>query len=396
MTQSLSKRLIGTSVYGIRMPIISQGDAILDIICDTLIQATKSTYQPIKFDNRDIVGVTESFLARSEHNYVSLDDVAAEVSAAFPTGDVAVVFPICSRNRFAKILEGITRGVQGKVYVCLSYPTDEVGNPIMDEDILLQSDVNLYTDIFTAEAFKTKFGSFLHPFTQTDYIELYQSICDKIEIVMLNNPKDVLKFSQQVIIASIHNRIRHQKILQIAGTKVITLQDICSQPVAGRGWSEYGLLGANYSNNDMLKLFPRNAPEFCHLLQDKLYHLTGKKIEVMVYGDGGFKCPAQHIWEFADPVVSPGFTDGLKGTPNEVKIKAVADSYSGCSSDAVINAIAQKKAGQNNYNLGTTPRRITDLVGSLCDLTSGSGDKGTPVVYIKGYFDDYTTPAPQE
>lgn len=390
------ERFVGTSVYGVRMPIIAAGDEISDTICDTLAAAAQATYQPLVFDDRDIVGITESFLARSQKNYVSLADIAADVSAVFPSGDVAVAFGILSRNRFAKILEGIVQGVQGKVYVCLSYPADEVGNPLIDEDKLSDSSVNPYTDILTAAEFKSQFGTYLHPFTQTDYIALYQSISDKIEIVFLNNPKDVLKFSHQVIVASIHNRGRHKKALAAAGAKVITLEDICNKPTDAHGYSPYGLLGSNFASGDTLKLFPRDAEEFCNALQTKLFHLTGKKIEVLVYGDGGFKCPAAHIWEFADPVVSPGFTDGLKGTPEEVKIKAVADSHCGAGDEAVRQAIAQKKAGQNPYALGTTPRRLRDLIGSLCDLTSGSGDKGTPVVYIKGYFDDYTSPAPQK
>ena len=396
MINSNQKRFVGTSVYGVRMPIISEGADIVNIITDTVLKATQTTYQPLTLNNRDIVAVTESFLARAQGNYVTLDDIARDVSKKFPTGDVAVAFPILSRNRFSKILEGISRGVKGKVYVCLSYPTDEVGNAIMDEEELFNSDINPLSDVLTKKKFREKFGVFHHPITGTDHIQMYEETAPNIEVILLNNPVDILKYTKQVIVASIHIRNRHKKILEKNGANVMTLQDICNTPAQGRGWSEYGVLGSNFSDEDRLKLFPREATDFCKKLQESLFAKTGKHLEVMVYGDGGFKCPKTKIWEFADPVVSPGYTDGLKGMPNEIKIKVVADSNKANPEEAIQAAIAEKNNGYTDYALGTTPRQITDLLGSLCDLTSGSGDKGTPVIVIKGYFDNYTTEAPTE
>lgn len=393
---TLNQRYVGASVYGLRMPIIQNGDDIAEIITDRLIEAGCSIYQPIELHNQDILGITESFLARSQGNYITLDDIADDVTDKFPQGDVAVAFPILSRNRFAKVLEGIAKGVNGKVYVCLSYPADEVGNALMDEDDLYNLDINPYSDILTKEDFRRKIGTYLHPITKTDYLELYQSISDKIEIVLLNNPKDILKLTKQVIVASIHTRERHKKILSDLGGNVVTLEEICNTPSELHGWSEFGLLGSNYADSNRLKLFPRDSKSFCEHLQRLIKSKTGKTIEVLIYGDGGFKCPKTKIWEFADPVVSPGFTSGLNGMPNEVKIKAVADNNSGDLEEAIKTAIEEKKKGNESYALGTTPRQITDLVGSLCDLTTGSGDKGTPVVLIKGYFDDYLKDAPME
>ena len=389
-------RYVGTSVYGMRMPIIKQGDNIAEMISETIIKATQAKYQPLVMNNRDIVAITESFLARSQGNYVQLKDISDDVAAKFPQGDVAVAFPILSRNRFAKILEGIANGVKGKVYVCLSYPSDEVGNAVMDEDVLFNSDINPYTDIITKQQFREKFGVYRHPITNTDYIQMYEDIAPNIEVVLLNNPKDILKYTKQVIVASIHIRQRQKKILEAAdkSAKVITLDEICNVPTDTKGWSEYGVIGSNYSDAGKLKLFPRDAMAFCKKLQKIFLEKTGKNIEVMVYGDGCFKCPKTKIWEFADPVVSPGYTDGLKGMPNEIKIKAVADNNTENAEEAIKKAIADK-AENNTYSLGTTPRHITDLLGSLCDLTSGSGDKGTPVIYIKGYFDNYTIGNPE-
>ena len=395
MNNLSTKRYVGTSVYGLRMPIITEGADISDIITKTIVSAEDAKYQPISLNDKDIVAITESFLARSQGNYIGLKDIAEDVAKKFPEGDVAVAFPILSRNRFAKILEGIAKGVKGKVYVCLSYPSDEVGNAVMDEDALFDSDINPYTDVITKKMFREKFGVFRHPITGSDYMELYESLSDNIEVVLLNNPKDILKFTKQVIVSSIHVRKRQKKILESAGAKAYTLDEICNTPATGRGWSEYGVLGSNYSDNDRLKLFPCGAMEFCENLQKKLKEKTGKNLEVMIYGDGGFKCPKTKIWEFADPVVSPGYTSGLKGMPNEIKIKAVADNNKADPEEAIKKAIAEKNSGNDFYRLGTTPRQITDLLGSLCDLTTGSGDKGTPVVLIKGYFDNYTIGNPQ-
>ena len=389
-------RYVGTSAFGIRMPIIKQGDDIANIISDTIINDTKATYLPLSIHNGDIVGVTESFLARAQGNYITLDDIARDVAKKFPSGDVAVAFPILSRNRFAKILEGIAKGVKGKVYVCLSYPADEVGNAIMDEEDLYNSDLNPYADILTKQDFRNKFGVFHHPITGSDHIQMYEDISPNIEVVLLNNPKDILKFTNQVIVSSIHIRHRQKQILTKAGAVAYTLDEICSTPSKTRGWSEYGVLGSNYSDANRLKLFPRNSMEFCYNLQKLLKEKTGKHIEVMIYGDGGFKCPKTKIWEFADPVVSPGYTKGLEGVPNEIKIKAVADNNKSNPEEAIRQAINDKNKDKGFYSIGTTPRQITDLLGSLCDLTTGSGEKGTPVVYIKGYFDNYLTAAPKD
>lgn len=395
MNKHLETRYVGTSVYGIRMPIITQGADIASIICETVIQAQNTTYQPITLNNHDIIGITESFLARAQGNYITTDDIAHDIESKFPNGDVAIAFPILSRNRFAKILEGIAKGVKGKVYVCLSYPSDEVGNAIMDEDDLFNSNVNPYTDVLSKKQFRETFGTFRHPITGVDYIQMYEDVSPNIEIVLLNNPKDILQYTNQVVVASIHTRNRHKHILKNAGAVVYGLDDICNTPSTQHGWSEYGVLGSNYSDKNRLKLFPRDSKAFCQKLQNLFNEKIGKNIEVMIYGDGGFKCPRTKIWEFADPVVSPGYTDGLKGMPNEIKIKAVADNNTTNPEEAIKQAIAQKESGNDFYALGTTPRQITDLVGSLCDLTTGSGDKGTPVVLIKGYFDNYSTGIPQ-
>ena len=393
---SQSTRYVGTSVFGIRMPIIKEGDDIKNIISDTITNSTNASYQPLTINNGDIIAITESFLARAQGNYISLDDISKDIAQKFPSGDVAVAFPILSRNRFAKILEGIAKGVKGKVYVCLSYPSDEVGNAIMDEDALFNSEINPYTDILTKQDFRNKFGVFHHPITGSDHIQMYEEISPNIEVVLLNNPKDILKLTNQVIVSSIHIRHRQKQILTKAGATAYTLDEICNTPSQTRGWSEYGVLGSNYSDENRLKLFPRNSMEFCQALQETLKQKTGYHIEVMIYGDGGFKCPKTKIWEFADPVVSPGYTQGLEGMPNEIKIKAVADNNKSNPEEAIKQAINDKNKSNGFYSIGTTPRQITDLLGSLCDLTTGSGEKGTPVVYIKGYFDNYLTKAPQE
>ena len=393
--KNLSERYIGASVYGVRMPIIKQGDDISKIIADVLVNAENSSYQPLILNHRDIIGVTESFLARAQGNYITIEDISADIRKKFPTGDVAVAFPILSRNRFAKVLEGIAKGVKGKVYVCLSFPTDEVGNAIMDEEALFNSNINPYTDVMSKKEFREKFGIFHHPITGSDHIQMYEDIAPNIEIHLLNNPKDILKLTDQVIVSSIHARHRHKAILKNAGAKVYGLDDICNQENPLHGWSEYGVLGSNYSDESRLKLFPRNSKEFCLKLQKLIKQKTNQDVEVMIYGDGGFKCPKTQIWEFADPVVSPGYTEGLKGMPNEIKIKAVADNNEKNPEQAIQKAIKEKETGDDFYTLGTTPRQITDLVGSLCDLTTGSGDKGTPVVVVKGYFDNYLTGIPQ-
>ena len=395
MLNHKEERYVGTSVYGLRMPIIKTGDDISSIICDKVLESQNSSYQPLSINNGDIIGITESFLARSQGNYVSIDDISNDIKQKFPKGDIGVAFPILSRNRFAKILEGIAKGTHGKVYVFLSYPTDEVGNAIMDEEKLYNSNINPYTDIITKQEFRDKFGVFHHPITGSDHIKMYEDISSNIEVILLNNPKDILKYTKQVIVSRIHIRQRQKKILEQYGATAYTLDEILNTPSEVHGWSEYGVLGSNYSNETKLKLFPRDSKAFCRNLQTLLKQKTGKHLEVMIYGDGGFKCPKTKIWEFADPVVSPGFTDGLKGMPNEIKIKAVADNNIDNPNKAIKEAIKSKNSGDGFYSIGTTPRQITDLLGSLCDLTTGSGEKGTPVVYIKGYFDNYLQPSPK-
>ncbi len=394
MSNQTNQRYVGTSVYGLRMPIIKTGDDISNIIVNTILETKNSTYQPLSINNGDIIGITESFLARAQGNYVSIEDISNDIKQKFPKGDIGVAFPILSRNRFAKILEGIAKGAEGKVYVFLSYPSDEVGNAIMDEEKLYETNINPYTDIITKQEFREKFGVFHHPITGSDHIKMYEDISPNIEVVLLNNPKDILKYTNQVIVASIHIRKRQKKILEKEGATAYTLDEILNNPSSIHGWSEYGVLGSNYSNETKLKLFPRDSFEFCKNLQTLLKQKTGKHLEVMIYGDGGFKCPKTKIWEFADPVVSPGYTEGLKGMPSEIKIKAVADNNEKNPNEAIKEAIANKNSGNDFYSIGTTPRQITDLLGSLCDLTTGSGEKGTPVVYIKGYFDNYLTTNP--
>jgi hypothetical protein len=326
---------------------------------------------------------------------VTISDISEDVKRRVPEGDVSVIFPILSRNRFHQLLRGIVNGVRGKVCVFLSYPADEVGNQVIDPmDFYLKSD-RLSSDCFDEKEYYGVFGEFRHPFTDIDYVQLYKSIDpEKISVHFANNPLDALSFSNTVIAASIHARKLHRDILEKAGANVITLDEICSSPVRdGAGFNEeYGLLGSNYTNDDSVKLFPRDCDEFVRELQKDLFDRTGKKLEVLVYGDGAFKDPVCGIWELADPVVSPGYTDGLNGMPKEIKFKYVADNAGDKDpSEAIREAIESKgemdKFGHNTF--GTTPRRMSDLIGSLCDLTSGSGDKGTPVVYVQGYFDCY-------
>lgn len=396
MNNISNTRYVGTSALGLRMPIIKEGDNLVQIICEKLVEAQNSTYQPLKIDNKDIIAVTESLVARAQGNYVSLDDIGFDVSQKFPEGDVAIAFPILSRNRFATVLDGLTRGVKGKVYLFLSYPADEVGNPLMDEQKMIEEGINPYTDVLSKEEYYARLGFYRHPITQSNHVQMYSEISPKIEVVLANNPIDILKYTNQVIIASIHKRNSQKKTLELAGAKVYTLADICNKPTRhGMGYNaEFGVLGSNYSNENKVKLFPTGCNEFVHEVQNEILQKTGKKVEVMVYGDGAFKDPQHGIWELADPVVSPGYTDGLNGMPNEIKIKAIADINGENAEEAVKKAIGAKTNASSAAAIGTTPRNITDLVGSLCDLTSGSGDKGTPVVVVKGYFDSYLDSIP--
>lgn len=388
-------RMLGTVSRGIRLPVITSGADLINIICDCVLKAANCETGGFEIRDRDIIGVTESLLARSQGNYVTVGDIAADVRTKVPEGDAALIFPITSRNRFYQLLRGISAGVSGRLHIILSYPADEVGNRIIEPMNYYLKSGELGSECFGTEEFRRVFGSYRHPFTGVDYIDLYKQIDpDRIEIHFSNNPLSALKFSNNVIVASVHARDIHREILEKAGANVIGLCDICRKPARdGAGYNdEYGLLGANSSGHDNVKLFPRGSSEFAEALKAEMGRRTGKSIEVLVYGDGAFKDPICGIWELADPVVSPGYTEGLMGMPSEIKFKYIADNAEGKSpEEAVREAIEAKSSagGDADASLGTTPRRLTDLIGSLCDLTSGSGDKGTPVVHIQGYFDSY-------
>ncbi len=389
-------RTIGTTSRGVRAPIIKQGDNLAQIVADSVIGASKE--EGFELRDRDVVGVTESTLARAQGNYATLEQIAADVREKFPSGKVGLTLPILSRNRFSQILRGISLGVD-ELYIMLSYPSDEVGNPLISWELLDEKKVNPYTDVFTEEEFRAVFGKVVHPFTGVDYIEYYRELTNgKGKIILANDPRVILGYTKNVITADIHTRFRSKKRLLEAGAeKVIGLDEILSASVNGSGYHpKYGLLGSNLATDNTVKLFPREAEKFVTEVAEKLKAATGKKIEVMVYGDGAFKDPVGGIWELADPVVSPGFTDGLCGTPNELKLKYLADNVIGDkhgaeADDAIRDMIKHKEADMinNMSSQGTTPRRITDLLGSLCDLTSGSGDKGTPIVLVQGYFDTF-------
>jgi F420-0:gamma-glutamyl ligase len=382
-------RTVGTVSRGIRAPIIKQGDNLVEIVANAVMNASEEEH--FEFHDRDVVGVTESLLARSQGNYATMEQIAADIRAKFPSGRVGVILPILSRNRFPQ-LPGIAQGAD-EIYLQLSYPSDEVGNPLISLDLLEEKGVNPYTDTFTEEEFVALFGKPLHPFTGVNYIDYYKQITDgKAKIIIANNPREILKYTRDVICADIHTRHRSKRVLLEAGAeKVYGMDEILSSPVDGSGFHpEYGLLGCNLATDNSLKLFPRDAQEFAEKLSTRLRELSGKNIEALVYGDGAFKDPVGGIWELADPVVSPGFTKGLDGTPNEVKIKYFADNVTD-EETAIKDLIKNKKADLKGdmASQGTTPRRFTDLLGSLCDLTSGSGDKGTPIVLVQGYFDTY-------
>ncbi|MDR2967461.1 MAG: coenzyme F420-0:L-glutamate ligase [Methanobacteriaceae archaeon] len=383
-------RNVGVVTRGIRIPIIHQGDDLENIVVDSLIEASKT--DNITFKDKDIIAVTESILAKSQGNYVSIDDIAQDIQNKFgKDAELGVVFPIFSRNRFSLILKGIAKGAK-KVYLQMSYPNDEVGNPIIDPIEIHNKDINVFTTVFNEKEFRKEFGydKTIHPFTNVDIIEHYKELGDNIEILFANNSKEILNHTKNVLVANIHPRFKDKEIIKKAGAKkIFTLCDILSSSIGGSGYnSDYGLLGSNASNEDVLKLFPRNGEIFVNNVQKKLLDKTGKHIEVMIYGDGAFKDPVAGIWELADPVVSPAYTKGLEGTPSEYKLKYLADSLN-LEDHEIKEKIKEKKVSKQE-SLGTTPRRITDLVGSLADLTSGSGDRGTPVVHIQGYFDNYS------
>ncbi len=386
-------RLIGTVAMGLRAPIVKKGDNLVDIVGDIVKEVGKDE---VRLHDKDVVAVTESLLARSQGNYATIEQIAKDFSNKFDNDEVAILFPILSRNRFSILLKAFALSGK-KLHICLSYPSDEVGNLVMDEMDLFNSDVNAYTDVLSIEEFREVAGDYKHIFTEMDYPEFYSEIAKNSEIHFLNNPVDCLKFTDNVLVSSIHTRNIVKRQLEEAGAKkVLKLDEILTESVDGSGFNpDYGLLGSNLSTNDVVKLFPRNAQDFVEKLQKRLIDETGKHIEVMVYGDGAFKDPVGHIWELADPVVSPGFTDGLTGTPNELKLKYVADNdlseLSGKEAAEEFKKLVREKDKNTDSNkrLGTTPRQITDLLGSLSDLISGSGDKGTPVVLIQGYFDNY-------
>lgn len=390
-------RNIGTVVRGIRTPIIKQGDDAVEVVISSLQKAWQE--DGITVRDKDVVGITESVVARAQGNYVSVDDIAADIKKKFQ-GEVGVVFPILSRNRFSLVLKAIARAVD-KVIVLLSYPADEVGNHLMNKEKMEELGINPSTDILSEEDYRRLFGAQVsHPFTGIDYVELYKSlgVNNNVSIILSNNPAAILSYTKNIIAADIHTRNKTKKTLLNAGAeKVYTLSEICTEPNNGSGYNaQYGLLGSNKATEETLKLFPRDGQIYVDKLQARLKEITGKTIEVMIYGDGAFKDPVGKIWELADPVVSPGYTRGLVGTPNELKLKYFADNQlkdlSGeAAREAMKECIKSKDATSvdSAAKLGTTPRQLTDLLGSLCDLTSGSGDKGTPVVYIQGYFDNY-------
>ena len=394
------ERRVGTVSRGIRCPIIREGDDLAKIVADSVIEAAE--YEGFSLRDRDVISITESIVARAQGNYASVDDIAEDVKAKLGGGTVGVIFPILSRNRFAICLRGIAKGAK-KIVLMLSYPSDEVGNELVSLDKVDAAGVNPYSDVLSLEKYRELFGENKHEFTGVDYVEYYGNLIKEmgaeVEIVFANQAKAILDYTDTVLNCDIHTRARTKRILKAAGAKtVVGIDEILTSPVNGSGYNEkYGLLGSNKSTEDKIKLFPRECKDLVLEIQKQVLERTGAHVEVMVYGDGAFKDPQGKIWELADPVVSPAFTDGLIGTPNELKLKYLADNdYKDLSGEALKQAISEsikKKDGNlvgNMTSQGTTPRQLTDLIGSLCDLTSGSGDKGTPVVLVQGYFDNYT------
>ena len=396
-------RMVGTVSRGIRAPIIRSGDDLVEIVTASVLEAAADDGFTIR--DRDVVAMTEAIVARAQGNYASVDDIAEDVRAKLGGGTVGVIFPILSRNRFAVCLRGIARGAK-KVVLMLSYPSDEVGNHLVSLDALDEKGVDPYRDVLTLEKYRELFGYEKHPFTGVDYVAYYESLIRECgaeaEIIFANDPRAILDYTKDVLCCDIHTRRRSKAKLRAAGAKcVLGLDDLLTSSVNGSGYNpQYGLLGSNKADEERVKLFPRDTMAVAEALGAALSQRTGKHIEAMIYGDGAFKDPAGKIWELADPVVSPGYTAGLEGTPNELKLKYLADKdFADLSGEALQKAISEKIRQKdaktslvgNMISEGTTPRRLTDLIGSLCDLTSGSGDKGTPIVYIQGYFDNYTT-----
>lgn len=395
------ERKVGTISRGIRCPIIRQGDNLVDITVTSVLEAAVSDLG-FEMRNKDVVALTESIVARAQGNYATVRDIAADVKAKLGGGTIGVIFPILSRNRFAICLKGIAMGAK-KVVLMLSYPSDEVGNSLVSLDQLDEAGVNPYSDVLSLEKYRELFGENKHEFTGVDYVDYYSSIIKdagaEVEIIFANQPKTILNYADCVLTCDIHTRARTKRILLAAGAKAVCgLDDILTAPINGSGYNEkYGLLGSNKSTEDTIKLFPRDCQGLVEDIQAEFLKRTGKNIEVMIYGDGAFKDPQGKIWELADPVVSPAHTSGLIGTPNELKLKYLADNdFKGLSGnelkEAISNSIKAKSGSLvgNMASQGTTPRQLTDLIGSLCDLTSGSGDKGTPIILVQGYFDNYT------
>lgn len=393
-------RTVGTVVRGIRTPIIKEDTNLADVVVNSIMEAQKE--EGFTFHDRDIIAITEAVVGISEGNFIKVDDIAYDIKNKYPDGEVGIVYPILSRNRFSLILKGIARGCK-KIYMLLSFPKDEVGNSILDLDTLENSEFDLGSIISESE-YDRVFSSFKHPFTGINMVEFYREVIHnegcEVEFVFSNQAKDILKYTSNVLTCDIHNRVKtKENIISSGGTNVYGLYEIMTKPINGSGYNpKYGLLGSNKSTEEKLKLFPKTGDNLVIDIQNRMYELTGKKIEVMVYGDGAFKDPVGGIWELADPVVSPAYTSGLEGTPNEIKLKYVSDNkfpdLRGKElAEAIRNEIKSKDDNLvgNMASQGTTPRRFTDLIGSLCDLTSGSGDKGTPVVFIQGYFDNYAS-----
>ena len=401
MENKSGERLIGTVSRGLRAPIIREGDDIAGIIVDTVLKASGGE-DGFSIRDKDIFCVTESVVARAQGNYADIDAISKDVRNKLGGGTIGVIFPILSRNRFAICLRGIARGA-GKIVLMLSYPSDEVGNGLITLDQMDEAGVDPYTDVLTLDKYRELFGENKHPFTNVDYVQYYMEIIEEegaeVEVIFANNPKAILDYTNNILTADIHSRNRTKRILKSLGAKVIGMDDILNQSIDGSGYNEkYGLLGSNKATESTVKLFPQDCQDIVDRVQSEIFEKCGKHIECMVYGDGAFKDPVGKIWELADPVVSPAYTIGLDGTPNELKLKYLADNdYKDLSGkelrDAISSRIKSKESNLtgNMVSEGTTPRRLTDLIGSLCDLTSGSGDKGTPIVYIQGYFDNYTT-----
>ena len=385
-------RTTGTIARGIRAPMINRGDDLAQIVTDCVLTAANE--EKFELNDRDVIGVTEAVVARAQNNYATCGEIAQDIRNKFPAGTIGAVFPILSRNRFGNILKGIVQGCD-KLYLMLAYPSDEVGNSLFAGELLDKSDVNPYSDVLDEKTYREKFGyDTKHIFTGMDYVEYYKSFGENIEIIFANDARRILDYTKNVLCCDIHTRFTSKRLLKEAGAEIVYgLDDILSQQINGSGYNDkYGLLGSNMNPGDILKLFPRDCDKLTSEIAEKLRKATGKQIEVMVYGDGAFKDPVGKIWELADPVVSPAFTSGLEGTPSEIKLKYLLDNeLAGKGKEELNDAVTAAIKAKTGESLGTTPRRYTDLLGSLCDLISGSGDKGTPIVLIQGYFDNYAS-----